>query len=305
MLLIIVFDIEGVGEMFCVFMLDLENLLCNDQGKVDFDKDFFGKEFFLIVFGQLNGEIYVCVLFKIYIFGLIFCVENFNISCYLVEFWMLELEVVFVNLNDIVGLVEVMLKYVFKVVFEECVDDMKFFVECVDKDVVLCLECFIEVDFVQVDYIDVVIIFENCGRKFENLVYWGVDFFFEYECYLVEEYFKVLVVVKNYLKDIKVFYMCFNEDGKIVVVMDVLVLGIGEIIGGFQCEECLDVLDECMLEMGLNKEDYWWYCDLCCYGIVLYVGFGLGFECLLVYVCGLFNICDVIFYFCVVGLVEF
>lgn len=272
--------------MFRVFTLDLENLSRNDQGKVDFDKDFFGKEFFLIVFGQLNGEIYVCVLFKIYIFGSIFRVENFNISRYLAEFWMLESEVAFVNLNDIAGLVEVMLKYVFKAVFEERVDDMKFFVERVDKDVVLRLERFIEVDFAQVDYIDVVIIFENCGRKFENSVYWGVDFFFEYERYLAEEYFKVSVVVKNYSKDIKAFYMRFNEDGKIVAVMDVLVSGIGEIIGGFQREERLDVLDERMLEMGLNKEDYWWYRDLRRYGIVSYLGFGFGFERLIVYVIG-------------------
>ena len=255
-------DTEGAGEMFRVSTLDLENLPRNDQGKVDFDKDFFGKESFLTVSGQLNGETYACALSKIYTFG--------------------------------AGLAEAMLKYVFKAVLEERADDMKFFAERVDKDAVSRLERFIEADFAQVDYTDAVTILENCGRKFENPVYWGVDLSSEHERYLAEEHFKAPVVVKNYPKDIKAFYMRLNEDGKTVAAMDVLAPGIGEIIGGSQREERLDVLDERMLEMGLNKEDYWWYRDLRRYGTVPHSGFGLGFERLIAYVTGVQNVRDVI-----------
>ncbi|MFI9887337.1 asparagine--tRNA ligase, partial [Escherichia coli] len=274
--------------------LDLENLPRNDQGKVDFDKDFFGKESFLTVSGQLNGETYACALSKIYTFGPTFRAENSNTSRHLAEFWMLEPEVAFANLNDIAGLAEAMLKYVFKAVLEERADDMKFFAERVDKDAVSRLERFIEADFAQVDYTDAVTILENCGRKFENPVYWGVDLSSEHERYLAEEHFKAPVVVKNYPKDIKAFYMRLNEDGKTVAAMDVLAPGIGEIIGGSQREERLDVLDERMLEMGLNKEDYWWYRDLRRYGTVPHSGFGLGFERLIAYVTGVQNVRDVI-----------
>lgn len=287
-------DTEGAGEMFRVSTLDLENLPRNDQGKVDFDKDFFGKESFLTVSGQLNGETYACALSKIYTFGPTFRAENSNTSRHLAEFWMLEPEVAFANLNDIAGLAEAMLKYVFKAVLEERADDMKFFAERVDKDAVSRLERFIEADFAQVDYTDAVTILENCGRKFENPVYWGVDLSSEHERYLAEEHFKAPVVVKNYPKDIKAFYMRLNEDGKTVAAMDVLAPGIGEIIGGSQREERLDVLDERMLEMGLNKEDYWWYRDLRRYGTVPHSGFGLGFERLIAYVTGVQNVRDVI-----------
>lgn len=304
-LIIIIFDVEGVGQMFCVFILDMVNLFCDEKGVIDFSCDFFGKEIFLIVFGQLNVEVYCLVLSKVYIFGLIFCVENSYIICYLVEFWMIELEIVFVDLVEDVCLVEEFLKYLFCVVLNECSDDLVFIVECVDKNVIIKLEDFINVLFECIDYIDVVSLLQKFGRKFDFLVEWGLDLQIEYECWLIEEYVGCLVVVINYLEYIKVFYMCLNDDGKIVVVMDVLVLGIGEIIGGSQCEECLDVLDVCMVQFGLDCEYYSWYCDFCCYGLVLYVGFGLGFECLVVYVCGLFNICDVIFYLCVLGSVDF
>lgn len=286
-------DTEGAGEMFRVSTLDLENLPRNDQGKVDFDKDFFGKESFLTVSGQLNGETYACALSKIYTFGPTFRAENSNTSRHLAEFWMLEPEVAFANLNDIAGLAEAMLKYVFKAVLEERADDMKFFAERVDKDAVSRLERFIEADFAQVDYTDAVTILENCGRKFENPVYWE-SISSEHERYLAEEHFKAPVVVKNYPKDIKAFYMRLNEDGKTVAAMDVLAPGIGEIIGGSQREERLDVLDERMLEMGLNKEDYWWYRDLRRYGTVPHSGFGLGFERLIAYVTGVQNVRDVI-----------
>ena len=287
-------DTEGAGEMFRVSTLDLENLPRNEQGKVDFDKDFFGKESFLTVSGQLNGETYACALSKIYTFGPTFRAENSNTSRHLAEFWMLEPEVAFANLNDVAGLAEAMLKYVFKAVLEERADDMQFFAERVDKDAIDRLQRFVSADFAQVDYTDAVTILENCGKSFENPVYWGVDLSSEHERYLAEEHFKAPVVVKNYPKDIKAFYMRLNEDGKTVAAMDVLAPGIGEIIGGSQREERLDVLDARMAEMGLNKEDYWWYRDLRRYGTVPHSGFGLGFERLIAYVTGVQNVRDVI-----------
>ena len=287
-------DCEGAGEMFQVTTLDLNDIPKTDEGKVDFSQDFFCKPTNLTVSGQLNGETYAMAFRNIYTFGPTFRAENSNTSRHLAEFWMLEPEVAFANLNDIAGLAEAMLKYVFKAVLEERADDMKFFAERVDKDAVSRLERFIEADFAQVDYTDAVTILENCGRKFENPVYWGVDLSSEHERYLAEEHFKAPVVVKNYPKDIKAFYMRLNEDGKTVAAMDVLAPGIGEIIGGSQREERLDVLDERMLEMGLNKEDYWWYRDLRRYGTVPHSGFGLGFERLIAYVTGVQNVRDVI-----------
>ncbi|ECJ5847541.1 asparagine--tRNA ligase [Salmonella enterica subsp. salamae] len=287
-------DTEGAGEMFRVSTLDLENLPRNDQGKVDFDKDFFGKESFLTVSGQLNGETYACALSKIYTFGPTFRAENSNTSRHLAEFWMLEPEVAFADLEDNARLAEAMLKYVFNAVLEERADDMKFFAERVDKDAIARLERFVSTDFAQVDYTDAVAILERCGKKFENPVFWGVDLSSEHERYLAEEHFKAPVVVKNYPKEIKAFYMRLNEDGKTVAAMDVLAPGIGEIIGGSQREERLDVLDARMAEMGLNKEDYWWYRDLRRYGTVPHSGFGLGFERLIAYVTGVQNVRDVI-----------
>ncbi len=207
-------DTEGAGEMFRVSTLDLENLPRNDQGKVDFDKDFFGKESFLTVSGQLNGETYACALSKIYTFGPTFRAENSNTSRHLAEFWMLEPEVAFANLNDVAGLAEAMLKYVFKAVLEERADDMQFFAERVDKDAIDRLQRFITADFAQVDYTDAVTILENCGKQFDNPVYWGVDLSSEHERYLAEEHFKAPVVVKNYPKDIKAFYMRLTKTVK-------------------------------------------------------------------------------------------
>lgn len=287
-------DTEGAGEMFRVSTLDMQNLPRKDDGRVDYQEDFFGREAFLTVSGQLNGETYACALSKIYTFGPTFRAENSNTSRHLAEFWMVEPEVAFADLNDIANVAESMLKFVFKTVLEERADDMVFFAQHVDKDAVERLQRFVAADFAQVNYSDAITILENCGKKFENPVYWGVDLSSEHERYLAEQHFKAPVVVKNYPKDIKAFYMRLNEDGKTVAAMDVLAPGIGEIIGGSQREERLEMLDIRLEEMGLNKEDYWWYRDLRRYGTVPHSGFGLGFERLIAYITGVQNVRDVI-----------
>ncbi|WP_345492453.1 asparagine--tRNA ligase [Orbus sasakiae] len=287
-------DTEGAGEMFRVSTLDLLNLPRTDAGKIDFDKDFFGKEAFLTVSGQLNAETYACALSKVYTFGPTFRAENSNTTRHLAEFWMMEPEVAFADLDDVAKLSEDMLKYVFKTVLEKRADDMAFFAEHIDKEAITRLESFISSDFAQVDYTDAITILQNCDATFENPVSWGIDLASEHERYLAEKHFKAPVVVKNYPKDIKAFYMRMNEDGKTVAAMDVLAPGIGEIIGGSQREERLDMLDKRMDEMGLNKEDYWWYRDLRRYGTVPHSGFGLGFERLIVYITGVQNVRDVI-----------
>lgn len=287
-------DTEGAGEMFRVSTLDLENLPRDDKNAVDYSKDFFGKESFLTVSGQLNAETYACALSKVYTFGPTFRAENSNTTRHLAEFWMVEPEIAFANLEDDAKLAEELLKYVFRAVLEERKDDLEFFAKRVDKNVITRLENFINADFAQIDYTDAIDILMKSGKKFEFPVSWGIDLSSEHERFLAEEYFKSPVVVKNYPKDIKAFYMRLNDDGKTVAAMDVLAPGIGEIIGGSQREERLDVLDKRMAEMGLNPEDYWWYRDLRKYGTVPHAGFGLGFERLIVYVTGMQNIRDVI-----------
>ncbi|MEN5016082.1 asparagine--tRNA ligase [Erwinia sp. Eh17-17] len=287
-------DTEGAGEMFRVSTLDMENLPRTPEGKVNYDEDFFGKEAFLTVSGQLNGETYASAISKIYTFGPTFRAENSHTSRHLAEFWMLEPEVAFADLEDNAALAEAMLKYVFKAVLEERADDMAFFAERVDKEAISRLERFVTTDFAQVDYTEAVEILLASGQTFENPVSWGIDLSSEHERYLAEKHFKAPVVVKNYPKDIKAFYMRLNDDGKTVAAMDVLAPGIGEIIGGSQREERLDVLDARLAEMGLNKEDYWWYRDLRRYGTVPHSGFGLGFERLIAYVTGVQNVRDVI-----------
>lgn len=287
-------DTEGAGEMFRVSTLDLENLPRTDQGAIDFSEDFFSKEAFLTVSGQLNGETYACALSKIYTFGPTFRAENSNTSRHLAEFWMIEPEVAFATLDDVAALAEKMLKYVFQAVLSECIDDMKFFAERVNKDAIDRLQRFVSSDFAQVGYTEAVEILLASGQTFENPVSWGIDLSSEHERYLAEKHFKAPVVVKNYPKDIKAFYMRMNDDGKTVAAMDVLAPGIGEIIGGSQREERLDVLDQRLAEMGLNKEDYGWYRDLRRYGTVSHAGFGLGFERLIAYVTGVQNVRDVI-----------
>lgn len=287
-------DTEGAGELFRVSTLDLENLPRDARGKVDFDKDFFGREAFLTVSGQLNAEAYACALSKVYTFGPTFRAENSNTSRHLAEFWMLEPEVAFASLDDIADLAEAMLKFVFQSLLAQRMDDLRFFAERIDQQVIQRLEQFIAADFARVNYADAVRILEQSGAQFENPVYQGVDLASEHERYLAEQHFNAPVVVKNYPKEIKAFYMRLNDDGKTVAAMDVLAPGIGEIIGGSQREERLDKLDARMLEMGLNKEDYAWYRDLRRYGSVPHAGFGLGFERLTAYVTGVQNVRDVI-----------
>ncbi|RZQ56772.1 asparagine--tRNA ligase [Pseudidiomarina tainanensis] len=287
-------DAEGAGEMFRVSTLDLMNLPHTDNGGIDFSKDFFGKEAFLTVSGQLNGETYACALSKIYTFGPTFRAENSNTSRHLAEFWMVEPEVAFADLNDIAYLAEDMLKYCINAVLEERADDMAFFQQRVDKGVLDRLNHVVSNKFVHMDYTDAVEILQNCGKKFEYPVEWGMDLQSEHERYLAEEHVGAPVVLKNYPKDIKAFYMRQNDDGKTVAAMDVLAPGIGEIIGGSAREERLERLDARMLELGLPIEDYGWYRDLRRYGTVPHAGFGLGFERLVTYVTGMGNIRDVI-----------
>ncbi|AIN47328.1 asparagine--tRNA ligase [Candidatus Palibaumannia cicadellinicola] len=292
--LITAFNSEGAGEMFRVSTLDLENLHYTPQGKVNYEKDFFGKEAFLTVSGQLNGESYACALSKIYTFGPTFRAENSNTSRHLAEFWMVEPEVAFANLTEITTLAERMLKYIFKTVLIERADDMKFFAERINTNAINRLEEFINANFVEVNYTEVIEILQACEQNFTNAVFWGIDLCSEHERYLTDQYFKAPVVVTNYPKDIKAFYMRMNDDGKTVAAMDVLVPGIGEIIGGSQREERLVKLDQRLIDMGLKKEDYWWYRDLRRYGTVPHSGFGLGLERLIVYITGIPNIRDVI-----------
>lgn len=287
-------DCEGAGEMFHVTTLDLENLPRTPDGKVDYDKDFFGKESFMTVSGQLCAETYACAFSKVYTFGPTFRAENSNTTRHLAEFWMIEPEVAFYDLNDNAALAARMLKYVFNAVLTERMDDLKFFEERIDKDVISRLQHFINSDFAQVDYTDAVEILKKSGKKFEYDVEWGMDLQSEHERYLAEEHFKAPVVVKNYPKDIKAFYMKLNEDGKTVAAMDVLAPGIGEIIGGSQREDNIEILDRRMAELHLDPKNYWWYRDLRRYGSVPHSGFGLGFERLVVYVTGMTNVRDVI-----------
>lgn len=287
-------DTEGAGELFRVSTLDTENLPRNEQGRVDYSQDFFGKETFLTVSGQLNGEAYACSMSKIYTFGPTFRAENSNTSRHLAEFWMVEPEVAFADLSDIAQLAEDMLKYVFKAVLKERADDMAFFAQRIEKEAITRLEKVISQDFVRMDYTDAIKILENCGEKFEFPVSWGIDLASEHERYLAEKHVGAPIIMQNYPKDIKAFYMRLNDDGKTVAAMDVLAPGIGEIIGGSQREERLGIFDERLAEMGLSPEDYSWYRDLRRYGTVPHAGFGLGFERLVAYVTGMQNVRDVI-----------
>lgn len=287
-------DCEGAGEMFTVTNFDLNNVPKNDKGEADFSKDFFGKHAYMTVSGQLNVETYACAFSKVYTFGPTFRAENSNTTRHLAEFWMVEPEMAFTDLDGCATTAEKLLKYVFKTVLEQRADDMKFIAERVDKDAITRLEHFISSDFAKVDYTDAIEILKKATKKFEYPVEWGIDLQSEHERYLAEEHFKAPVVVKNYPRDIKAFYMKRNDDGKTVAAMDVLAPGIGEIIGGSQREDNLEKLDKRMDELGMNKDSYWWYRDLRRYGSVPHSGFGLGFERLIVYITGVGNVRDVI-----------
>lgn len=287
-------DCEGAGEMFTLTNFDLNHLPLDAQGKVDFSKDFFGRHAFMTVSGQLEVETYACAFSKCYTFGPTFRAENSNTTRHLSEFWMCEPEMAFTDLNGCAAVAEQLLKFVFAAVLRECKDDLDFLVKRVDPDARGRLERFIASDFAYVNYTEAIAILEKAPKKFEYPVKWGMDLQSEHERYLAEQHFHSPVVVKNYPKEIKAFYMRLNDDQKTVAAMDILAPGIGEIIGGSQREERLEVLDRRMQEMGLKKEDYWWYRDLRRYGSVPHSGFGLGFERLIVYITGAGNVRDVI-----------
>ncbi len=287
-------DCEGAGEMFRISTLDLMNLPKNDAGQVDFSKDFFGQETFLTVSGQLNVEAYCMAMSKVYTFGPTFRAENSNTSRHLAEFWMIEPEVAFANLNDICELSQRLLRYLCKTVLDERADDLHFFNQFVDQGCIARVETMAQTDFEVMSYTDAIKQLESSKKRFDYPVSWGLDLQSEHERYLAEELCKKPVILTDYPKDIKSFYMRLNDDGKTVAAMDVLAPGIGEIIGGSQREERLDVLDRRMDECSLNKDYYSWYRDLRRYGTVPHAGFGLGFERLISYVTGVNNVRDVI-----------
>ncbi len=289
-------DCEGAGDMFRVSTLDMANLPRTPEGKIDYAQDFFGREAFLTVSGQLAVEAYCLALSKVYTFGPTFRAENSNTARHLAEFWMVEPEIAFADLKDDADLAEDFLKYVFRAVLEERPDDMAFFAQRIEKTAIERLEGFVDSSFARVDYTDAIKILQSAKMKFEFPVKWGADLQTEHERFLVEKHFKKPVVVMNYPAEIKAFYMRLNDDEKTVAAMDVLAPGIGEIIGGSQREERLDVLDQRLRAFDLDPADYGWYRDLRRFGTVPHAGFGLGLERLVVYATGVANIRDAIPY---------
>lgn len=287
-------DAEGAGELFRVSTLDMMNLPKTPEGKIDFSQDFFGREAFLTVSGQLNVETYCMALSKVYTFGPTFRAENSNTSRHLAEFWMIEPEIAFADLSDDATLAEAMLKYIITTVLAERADDMAFFEERIEKGLIAKLEHIVKSEFVRMDYTDAIKVLESTKEKFEYPVKWGIDLQSEHERYIAEKHVNGPTVLMNYPKEIKAFYMRLSDDEKTVAAMDVLAPGIGEIIGGSQREERLDVLDRRMLECGLDPAHYSWYRDLRRYGTVPHAGFGLGFERTVSYITGLSNVRDVI-----------
>ena len=287
-------DAEGAGALFRVSALDLANLPRTPQGGIDFAQDFFGRETFLTVSGQLNVEAYCLALSKVYTFGPTFRAENSNTSRHLAEFWMIEPEIAFADLADDATLAELLLKFICRTLLEERPDDIAFFDERIEKGLVAKLQGIVDSQFVRMDYGEAITVLERAKEKFEFPVKWGIDLQSEHERYLTDKHVKKPVIVMNYPKDIKAFYMRVNDDGRTVAAMDVLAPGIGEIIGGSQREERPDVLDARMGERGIDKEHYAWYRDLRRYGTVPHAGFGLGFERTIAYVTGLANVRDAI-----------
>src|SRR3954469_25489189 len=287
-------DAEGAGELFRVSTLDLANLPRTPEGKVDYAQDFFGRETFLTVSGQLNVETYCMALSKVYTFGPTFRAENSNTSRHLAEFWMIEPEIAFADLADDATLAEALLKHIFKTVLAERADDMAFFEERIEKGVIAKLQGIVDTEFVRMDYSEAIAILEKSKEKFDFPVKWGMDLQSEHERYIAEKHVAKPVILMNYPKQIKAFYMRLNDDGNTVAAMDVLAPGTGEIIGGSQREERLDVLDRRIVEVGLDPAPYGWYRDLRRYGTVPHAGFGLGFERTVAYVTGLTNVRDAI-----------
>jgi asparaginyl-tRNA synthetase len=280
-------DCEGAGELFTVTSLDLKK-------PVNFAEDFFGKRAYLTVSGQLQAEVMAMALSNVYTFGPTFRAENSNTSRHLAEFWMVEPEMAFCDLEGDQDLAEAFLKYIFKFVLEHCPEDLEFFNERIDKTVLSTAENIINNEFDRITYTEAIELLEKADRKFEYPVEWGVDLQSEHERYLAEELFKKPVIVTNYPKTIKAFYMRLDDNDKTVSAMDILAPKIGEIIGGSQREERLDVLIARMQEQGMNPEDLWWYLDLRRYGSVPHAGFGLGFERVVQFMTGMGNIRDVI-----------
>ena len=287
-------DCEGAGEMFRITTLDMENIPKNDDGQVDYSGDFFGKETSLTVSGQLEAETYALAFRKVYTFGPTFRAENSNTARHASEFWMIEPEVAFADLADNMELAEAMIKYIIKYVLENAPEEMEFFNNFVDKGLIERLNHIINSDFGRVTYTEAVELLKKSGKEFQYPVEWGIDLQTEHERFLTEEIFKKPLFVTDYPKDIKAFYMRLNDDNKTVAACDLLVPGVGEIIGGSQREERYDVLVNRMKELGLKEEDYWWYLDLRKYGGVKHAGYGLGFERMIMYVTGMSNIRDVL-----------
>lgn len=287
-------DCEGAGEMFNVNSFDLKNVPLTEDKQVDFSKDFFGKPAHLTVSGQLDVETYAFAFRNVYTFGPTFRAENSNTVKHAAEFWMIEPEICFADLKDDMDLAEDMLKYIIKYVLENCPEEMEFFNSFVDKTLLDRLNNVINSDFGRITYTDAVKELEKHNDEFEFKVSWGIDLQTEHERYLSEKIFKKPVFVTDYPKEIKAFYMKQNEDGKTVAAADLLAPGIGEIIGGSQREDNLDILKQKVAQFGLNEEDYWWYEDLRRYGSCVHSGFGLGFERAIMYVTGMQNIRDVI-----------
>ncbi|MHB8903719.1 MAG: asparagine--tRNA ligase [Patescibacteria group bacterium] len=287
-------DCEGAGEMFQVTMLDLKNPLKDEKGEIDYSEDFFGKKAGLTVSGQLNAEALVMGLDKVYSFGPTFRAENSNTTRHACEFWMMEPEMAFADLKDDMDLEEKMLKYLIKYILKEIPEEMEFFDKFIDPGLKARLNNILESDFVRLTYTEAIDALIKSGEKFIYPVKWGIDLQTEHERYITEKIYGKPVFLIDYPKEIKAFYMRLNDDGKTVAAVDLLVPGIGEIIGGSQREERLDVLEKRMDEMGLKKEDYAWYLDLRKYGSVKHAGFGLGFERLVMYLSGMANIRDAI-----------
>ena len=298
-------DCEGAGEQFRVTTLDLENIPRTETGEVDFAKDFFGKSSNLTVSGQLNAETFALAFSKVYTFGPTFRAENSNTTRHAAEFWMIEPEIAFADLGDDMALAEDMIKFIIREVLEKCPEEMNFFNSFVDKGLLERLTALVNSDFGCITYTDAIKILEKENSNFTYPVYWGADLQTEHERYLAEKVFKKPVFVIDYPKEIKAFYMRLNDDEKTVAAMDMLVPGVGEIIGGSQREERLDYYKATLERNGLKEEDYWWYSDLRRYGSVKHAGYGLGFERLLMYLTGMGNIRDVIPFPRTVGNAEF
>lgn len=298
-------DAEGAGEMFRVTTLDKNNPPRKPDGTVDSSKDFFGKETNLTVSGQLEAEIFALTYRDVYTFGPTFRAENSNTSRHAAEFWMIEPEIAFADIEDNMALVEDMIKYVIGYALDEAPEEMEFFSQFVDKGLMDRLLNVVNNDFVRISYTEAIDLLLESGHPFEFPVAWGMDLQTEHERYITEQIYKKPVFVINYPKDIKAFYMRLNDDQKTVAAMDLLVPGVGEIVGGSQREERLDVLEQRIREMGLRREDYWWYLELRKYGGVKHAGYGLGFERILMYLTGISNIRDVIPFPRTVGTAEF